>query len=168
MNRVRSTSVPESSLLQRYSDSGAYVDCYATEISTPATHAQFVEAFYTTPLFKLERLLLGLVVSCPSTDAQAKELAQGRRGSFAAWQVESRASNEVLLRAGRTRSWLMVAESPGKPTRLMFGSAVVPARSPRAGRSRLGVGFRALLGFHKLYSRALLLSARLRLSSRVT
>ena len=168
MNRVRSASVPEHSLLQRYAGSGAYVDCYATEASAPATHAQFVEAFYTTPLFKLERLLLGLLISRPSTDAQATELAQGKRGSFAAWQVEARASNEVLLRAGRTRSWLMVASLPGGSTRLLFGSAVVPKRSSTSGRRRLGAGFHALLGFHKLYSRALLLSARSRLSSLAT
>ncbi|HEX2541154.1 MAG TPA: hypothetical protein VHM00_08735 [Caldimonas sp.] len=168
MNRVHPTSVPEHSLLQRYSDSGAYVDCYATEFSARASHAQFVEAFYTTPLFKLERFLLGAVASCPSTDAQAKELAQGQRESFAAWQVESRASNEVLLRAGRTRSWLMVAASPGSRTRLLFGSAVLPKQSTPSGHRHLGGGFRALLGFHKLYSRALLLSARLRLSRQLT
>jgi hypothetical protein len=33
-----------------------------------------------------------------------------------------------------------------------------------AGRSRMGFAFTALLGFHKLYSRALLASARSRLS----
>jgi len=167
MTRVQSVEIPAHSLLKAYVGSGAYVDCYATEIPGHATHAQFVEAFYTTPLFKLERLLLGLVVSRPSTDTEAKQLAQGELATFAAWRVESRAPNEVLLAAGRTRSWLMVtstAEQPSRGTRLMFGSAVVPKRSTKQGRGRLGAGFHLLLGFHRLYSRALLRAARLRLS----
>lgn len=69
---------------------------------------------------------------------------------------------------GRTRSWLMVAPAEGGSagsTRLYFGSAVVPARAPRAGTETpdLGWTFRLLLGFHKLYSRALLFSAKSRL-----
>ena len=171
MTRVHSTEVPPLSLLKRYTEPGAYVDCYATEISGLATHAQFVEAFYTTPLFKLERLLLRLLISRPSTDTEAKQLAHGELSSFAAWQVESRAPNEVLLSAGRTRSWLMVsssAEHTASGTRLMFGSAVVPKLSAKLGHGGLGAGFHALLGFHKLYSRALLHSAKLRLSRRCT
>ena len=169
MTRVRATEVPAHSLLKRYTESGAYVDCYVTEISALATHAQFVEAFYTTPLFKLERLLLKLLISRPSSDAEARQLAHGERSSFAAWRVESRAPNEVLLAAGHTRSWLMVsplAELPFGGTRLMFGSAVLPKRPAQLGRDRLGAGFQALLGFHKLYSRALLQSAKSRLSKR--
>ena len=169
MTRIHSTEVPAQSLLKRYTDTGAYVDCYATEISVHATHAQFVEAFYTTPLFKLERLLLKLLISRPSTDTEARRLAHGELSSFAAWRVESRAPNEVLLAAGRTRSWLMVSSSMEHSvsgTRLLFGSAVVPKRSTKPGRSSLGVGFQALLGFHKLYSRALLFSAKSRLSNR--
>jgi hypothetical protein len=48
-------------------------------------------------------------------------------------------------------------------TSLYFGSAVVPVRSPKTGRTRLGPVFSALLGFHKLYSRVLLRAARRRL-----
>jgi hypothetical protein len=169
MASVHSTQVPANSLLHRYIGSDAYVDCYATEISGLATHAQFVEAFYTTALFKVERLLLRLLISRPSTDTEAKLLAHGQISSFAAWRVESRAPNELLLAAGRTRSWLMVspsAEHPASCARLMFGSAVVPKRFATLGR--LGLGFHALLGFHKLYSRALLRSAESRLSKRFT
>lgn len=167
MTPIRSVEVPARSLLERYAASGAYVDCYVTEIPAFATHAQFVEAFYTTPLFKLERLLLGWLISCPSTDIEAGQLARGERSSFAAWRVEACAPNEVLLAAGRTRSWLRAspwAEHPGGGTRLMFGSAVMPKHPAKLGRSGLGAGFHALLGFHKPYSRALLRSATSRLS----
>jgi hypothetical protein len=163
MPTIRAAEVPAGSLLSRYVVAGAYADCYVTDLSVVVSHARFVEAFYTTALFKLERLLLGILGSPPSTDAQARELARGERPSFAAWSVEARASNELLVRAGRTRSWFMVATSEREQrsaTRLYFGSAVVPQR----GRSGLGALFGVLLGFHKLYSRALLLSARTRLA----
>lgn len=155
--------------MHRYSDSGAYVDCYVAEIAGTVSHAAFVEAFYTTAIFKLERLILRLLVSRPSTDLEARQLAQGNRSSFAAWSVEGRAPDQLLLAdfIGRTKSWLMVAASrdDGSPsTRLFFGSAVVPARSRTTGRSSLGFGFNSLLGFHELYSRLLLGAARSRLS----
>lgn len=166
---VRTSHVPPGSLLSRHAAAGAYADCYVAELPFTITHAQFVEAFYTTTLFKLERLLLGLFLSRPSTDAQARQLAEGRLSSFAAWSVESRAENQIVLAAGRTRSWLMVtAGSDTGPagTRLLFGSAVVPSSRSSAGtRGGMGPLFTALLGFHKLYSRALLWSARARLAN---
>ena len=164
MLTVRPCAVPVDSLLSRCIASGAYADCYVTEVPGVVSHAQFVEAFYTTALFRLERLLLAALASRPSSDAQAKQLAEGQRTSFAAWSVEARAHNQLLLSAGRTKSWLMVAphaDVEGGGTRLFFGSAVVPRRS--SGGGGLGPVFRVLLGFHRLYSRALLLSARLRL-----
>ena len=165
---VRIAVIPADSLLGRYVESGAYVDCYVTELLGAVNHAQFVEAFYTTPLFKLERLLLQLFLCRPSTDAQAKQLAECQLASFAAWSVESRAENQLLLSAGRTRSWLMVTPSLSnvrRSTQLFFGSAIVPARSSSNARGSIGPVFTALLGFHKLYSRALLWSARVRLSN---
>jgi hypothetical protein len=133
------------------------------------THAEYVAAFYTTPLFKLERLILAWLVARPSTDAQARALAAGTLNAFAAWTVEARADDQLLLSdfRGRTRSWLMVEETlinrvPG--TRLYFGSAVVPVTDRKSGQATLGFAYRALLGFHELYSRALLQSANSRLT----
>jgi hypothetical protein len=125
-------------------------------------------AFYTTAVFKLERLILKLAVSRPSTDAQAKQLAAGSIDAFAAWDVEARSDNQLLMCdvQRRTRSWLMVVPmegSSGTPTRLYFGSAVVPVKNARTGKLTLGFVFRALLGFHRLYSVVLLSAARSRL-----
>lgn len=160
--------LPAGALLGRYSGSGAYADCYVATIPRAVSHAAYVEAFYTTTVFKLERLILRLAVSRPSTDAQSRELAEGKRDSFAAWTVEARAPDQLLLGdfSGRTKSWLMVApvEAPGAGTKLYFGSAVVPRRSANREKSGLGFVFNALLGFHKLYSRILLRSAVARLS----
>jgi hypothetical protein len=57
---------------------------------------------------------------------------------------------------------LQTGSSPS--TLLYFGSAVVPVRDMVSGQPRLGFLFKALLGFHKLYSRVLLRAARSRLA----
>ena len=165
MSAINPSPLPDSALLARYQRDGAYVDCYASDLGFAITQVQFVTAFYTTWLFKLERLILKWTLSRPSSDAQAAELAAGRIDEFAAWRVEARAPDQLLLTDlyGRTRSWLMVAALESGGTRLYFGSAVVPRAQSPGARPALGIGFRALLGFHKLYSLALLAAARTRL-----
>ena len=170
MPPIQICPLPAHALLARYAAAGAYTDCYTTEVAGAVSHAAFVEAFYTGALFKVERGLLGLVIGRPSTDAQARQLATGEASSFAAWRVEDRAVDQLLLCAidGRTRSWLMVAadtSAPGRGTRLYFGSAVVPSVSRSTGKASMGLMFKALLGFHKFYSRALLGAAGARLAS---
>lgn len=168
MSVIRSCPLPPDSLLQRYVGAGAFTDCYATEVAHAVSHPEFVEAFYTTALFRLERWLLRLLVSRPSTDRQAGELARGELTSFAAWSVEDRCANQLLLRdlTGRTRSWLMVSRAvgPSAGTQLFFGSAVVPMRGAEGDQPRMSLIFIALRGFHKVYSRALLRAARSRIS----
>lgn len=166
MAAIEPCELPAMALLNKYREGGGYADCYATEVARPVSHAEFVEAFYTTPLFKVERLILALLLGKAATDAQARELAQGRLEKFAAWSVEARAPNQLLLCdfQSRTRSWLMVeAGADGRSTRLLFGSAVVPKRDKRTGERKMDAAFSALLGFHKLYSRLLLQSAVSRL-----
>lgn len=167
---VRADELPGTALLRKYVDAGSYTDCYVTEIARPVSHADFVEAFYTSSLFKIERLILSALVARPSTDAQARQLADGKISSFAAWIVEDRTSCQLLLSdfRGRTRSWLMTAPAAATgSTCLYFGSAVVPVIDGRSGATRMGPGFSLLLGIHKRYSRALLRAAVARLS-RVT
>ena len=163
---VRPHPLPDDALLNVYARDGRYADCFVTDIPRSVSHAQFVAAFYTTTVFKLERWILKLAVARPSTDEQARQLAAGELEQFAAWSVENRAENQLLLcdLYGRTRSWLMVAPLPdGAGTRLYFGSAVVPVIDRKTGRSSMGTGHSALLSFHKLYSRVLLGAAARRL-----
>jgi hypothetical protein len=167
MYPIRSCELPANSLLRRYRNGAAYTDCYTTEIKGAVSHSAYVEAFYTSVLFKLERFLLSWLVARPSTDVEAYELAAGKRDAFAAWNMEGRDTNQLLLSdfQGRTRSWLMCTPAEkGRSTQLYFGSAVVPVIDRRTGEQKMGLAFRVLLGFHRIYSRALLRAAVSRLS----
>ena len=171
-NWVQKRPVPADTILKHFSTNGAYADCYRTEIHGRVSFAEYIFAFYTTPLFKLERYILKLIVAKPSTDIQARQLADGSRNEFAAWHVESRNENELLMCdfRGHTRSWLMVTninlESDPR-TWLYFGSAVVPIRNSKTGKPTLGRGYQALLGFHKVYSVLLLYSSALQIQHRL-
>jgi hypothetical protein len=172
MSAIKPSVLPAASLLRAYSAGTGYADCFVAELPGASPLASFVEAFYTSPLFKLERAILRALAGRPSSDQQARDLASGARSTFAAWKVEDRRSDQLLLVdfTGRTRSWLMVepfdAAAGARGTRLYFGSAVVPRKGKRAGSESMGLAFHALLGFHKLYSRLLLRSACARLLSR--
>lgn len=111
--------------------------------------------------------MLATLVAKPSSDAQALALAKGEQKRFAAWTVESRTADQVVMRdyQSKTSSWLM--RTPlDCATRLYFGSAVVPARIRPDGSVDLGSGFNQLIGMHRLYSVALLNAAAGRLRSR--
>ena len=166
MFSIEKCAVPADIMLDKYSSiTGAYVDSYITEVPGQVSFSEFILAFYTTPLFKLERLILKLFVFKPSTDAQVNQLANGEIDKFAAWTVENRSENELMMCdfLGRTRSWFMVKDN-GKQTQLHFGSAVVP----KTGETSLDFGFRALLGFHQIYSVLLLYFARSRIMSQLS
>lgn len=161
MLKVQPHPLPERALLSAYAHTGAYTDCYVADVAGTIACARYVEAFYTTPLFKLERMILRLAASRPSTDTQARQAADGSIDEFAAWRVEARAGDQLLMcdMLGNTRSWFMVEPADdGTRTRLYFGSAVTTAAMSRPL-------FRRLLGFHVLYSKVLLASARRRIES---
>lgn len=163
MFKVAPTALPKASLLQQYAQQRyAYTDCFSIDLAKEITLAQFITAFYTTPLFKAERFVLKNAAKRPSTDRDVASLAAEHSDTFAAWRVEARGENQILLEdmAGRTRSWLMVTPSQHKTT-LYFGSAVTPP----GNSNKLGFVFTALLGTHKLYSKSLLKAAAKALST---
>ena len=165
MFTIKSTALPGNTFLDSYRRHGAYTDCYVTEIPRAVTQAEFVIAFYSTPLFRLERFILKWVVSKPSTDADVIRLANAETDTFAAWRVENRGENQLLMcdYQNKTRSWLMTEAINSSNTRLYFGSAVVPGRNAMTGEPSFGFVFHSLIWFHKIYSVALLLSAKSRL-----
>jgi hypothetical protein len=167
MSPLRPCPLPPDALLSKYTRPGSYTDCFTTEVAGSVSQQQFIEAFYTGRVFKLERLLIKLFLSRPSTDEQVRQLARGEVAEFSAWRVEGRTPTQLLMCdvAGSTRSWLMVSPA-GAGTTLYFGSAVVGKAQPGGGTPRMGFVFGALLGFHKIYSRVLLSAARARLANR--
>jgi len=155
MFTVTKSDLPPDTLLQSYADrADCFTDCFYVEIQGDVPFAQYAMAFYRTWLFRTEKWILDRTVKRPSDDGVLAAVANGSGQAYAAWDVEDRRADQLLLAdvsGGRTRSWLM-AKPMGDVTRLYFGSAVVP---PREGAG-LGPVFTALLGFHNLYSYGLL------------
>lgn len=157
------SQLPRHSLLQKYRHSGDFTDCYSVDIKSQVTFEDYLSAFYCSWLFKVERWILSWAIKRPSDDQQVKDVAASTRQQFAAWDVEARSENQLLMcdLHHRTRSWFMT-ENTAEGTRLFFGSAVVKQASNN-GKSKMGFVFNALSGFHALYSRALLQAAKARL-----
>ncbi len=161
VSNARDVAVPPDSLLGRMAArQGAFADAYSLMVARRVSLAEFVEAFYTTPVFKAERWLMALLGK-PSTDAMARAVACGTGERIAVWTVEARDADELLMHedSGVTRSWFCVQPAADGGTVLWFGSALVPRRRGPGGEPRFGPGFHALLGLHRWYSRVLLAAA---------
>ena len=161
--------VPEDSLLKIYQGGSrpehwaGQGDCFSVAVAQPVSLGDFVYAFYTSPVFRIERAILRFIADAPSTDAEARGVADGSGSSFAIWRVGERTTTQLLMcdRFEKTRSWFQVAPMEGAGTLLRFGSAVVAAsRNRETGALSVGRGFRGLMAFHVLYSRVLLGAAR--------
>lgn len=162
-------AVPEDSLLKTHRGAvhperwGNYGDCFSVSVERAASLADFVFAFYTSPLFRIERLLLRVLAGARAGDGDAHALAQGSATTFSIWYTGERTATQLLMcdRYERTRSWFRVVPLGGGRTLLQFGSAVAAAPGHAAKASTSRAVFRLLLGFHILYSQ-LLLSAAMR------
>ena len=116
-----------------------------------------MEAFYSGRVSKPAGFLLAVLMSKPSTELQARQLAERELNECAAWQLKARADDPLLLCTidGRTRSWLMPSVAPESGgTRLYFDSVVVPVRNASMGKSAMDVAFKTVRGCHKRYTRA--------------
>ena len=58
MLTIPAVELPPQALLAGCRAQQAYTDCYAMELPRTVSLADYIEAFYTSPLFKLERALL--------------------------------------------------------------------------------------------------------------
>ena len=99
LTSVHQCAFPLDAALGAYASQGAYADCYAVVLPRVVTQAEYVEAFYTTAVFKVERWLIATFLSRPSTDSQARQLAQGGLSTFAAWSVEQQQPDQLVLAA---------------------------------------------------------------------
>ena len=156
--KVKQTELPPESLLNRYKESKDFTDCYRIDLEQKIDFKDYVYAFYTSWLFKLERFVLKWLVNKPSTDEGVQLLALGEVKKFAAWSVEARAENQLLLcdYQGQTRSWLRVIEQDDGVTSIYFGSAVVYKRDNKGRTIEFNQVFKFISLFHHIYSKALL------------
>ncbi|HSY97465.1 MAG TPA: hypothetical protein VK793_17710 [Steroidobacteraceae bacterium] len=167
MRSIAREALPQDALLNTYRGGmrperwGAYGDCFSVTVERAVSLAEYVFAFYTSPVFRIERLILQVCVGMPSNDAAARALANGSAASFAVWYVGQRTNTQLLMcdRYERTRSWFRAEPVGGDRTLLQFGTAVAAARDNRTGPAALGGGMRLLLRFHVLYSKVLLRAA---------
>ncbi|RVU83450.1 hypothetical protein EOL70_17145 [Leucothrix sargassi] len=167
MLKVIESVIPSESLVMKYLKDGAFVDCYCLDIQKAVTLECYIEAFYTTTVFKIERTLLSVATFKFASDNDAASLAEGSSDKYSIWSVERRDPNQVVLCefTKSTRSWLMVESSradEGK-TRLYFGSVVIPREVSETGEPTFSFVFHLLGYFHKLYSKALLGAAHRKL-----
>jgi hypothetical protein len=178
MFSIAREAVPEDSLLKTHRGAvhperwGNYGDCFSVSVERGASLADFVFAFYTSPLFRIERLILGVLARAPAGDGDAHALAQGSATRFSIWYAGERTVTQLLMcdRYERTRSWFQVVPLDGGRTLLRFGSAVAAAPATAAPSSAASADaakaatssavFRLLLGFHILYSQLLLSAAK--------
>jgi hypothetical protein len=168
MFAITRESVPADALLNTFRGGarperwGTYADCFAVDCAGQVGLADFVVAFYTSRLFGVERFLLRTLINAPSSRGDARAVAEGTADKFAAWYVGQRTATQLLMcdRYERTRSWFSVSTASDGGTRLRFGSAVA-AKTGRGGAApKRPAAFGLLLGFHILYSQALLAAAK--------
>ena len=76
---------------------GGYADCFAVTIDRTVTLPEFVYAFYTSPAFRAERLLLRVFIGAASRPSDADAVARGSATQFAAWYVGERTATQLLM-----------------------------------------------------------------------
>lgn len=162
MSQITATALPETAFLARYeAQPDTHTDCFQVTLPKHIPLEDFINAFFNSLLFRIERLILKLTVKKPSTDEDIAKLANGTSDTMAAWQLEQRDENQILLEVPQTpiRTWLM-RRTDGDHTHLYFGSAILPSRKDRHGKPAMGHLFFVLTWFHILYARALLYLAK--------
>ncbi len=152
MPSIRESQIPAGALLQNYAQqSGCYTDCFFGTLQRRVSLRDYIIAFFDTPVFRLERWILGLTAAKPSSLEDVERLADGSSDRIAMWRVEHRTDDEVLMAVdrGQVRTWLMVSPSVSRETetQLLFGSAVVPKDISADGKAKMGFVFHAMSGF---------------------
>lgn len=142
---LRSSSITPEGLLG--SASTPHKDSYSiTKSSDESDIKNYARAFYTSPLFKIERLILKYGLGYSITDEQILNTDFNIGDKVLLWEVVGRTKDEVMLRfkhndfSGLT--WMKIEED-----KLKFGSGLDDATS---------ISLKLSLAFHYLYSRMLI------------
>jgi len=162
MPRADKSAIPTHSFMQPFTEiEGCSADAFKSSVEFPVALEEFIQAFFGSTAFQMERTLLKIMGKPYVSPADIKALAAGQQAQFAIWQVKERSDHEIMLKVGDgpIRSWLMVLPEQNGKTSLYFGSAVLPQGKTKNGTPQIGFLFRTLIGFHNFYSRLLLNSA---------
>src|ERR1700722_11159530 len=103
MFSITQESAPEDALLKTYRGGvhperwGGYGDCFSVRVEGAVSLQDFVFAFYTSPLFRIERWLLRAFIGAPSSDRGARALAGGSAASVGPGEVGDRTPAKLLI-----------------------------------------------------------------------
>ncbi len=161
MTHVEKTAIPLDSFMSAYKQiDGCSADAFRGYLEFPVTLEALITAFFGSPIFTLERLLLKSIGQANTSRSDITGLAAGTQEKFAAWKVEDRNESEVILKVGSSpiRSWLMARPDGDGKTAIYFGSAVLPQTTNRNSKPQVGSSFRFFMGVHNFYSCLLLKS----------
>ena len=95
--------LPESSLLARHRGAECYRDAFCARVPGEVSLAAFIAAFYASGAFWPERMALHLI-GRGADRADIAALAEGKAQRFAAWSVEARKGDQILLRDFQDRT----------------------------------------------------------------
>ena len=156
MTRITAPPLPPQSLLARIRGPECYRDAFRASVAGEVSLGELVTAFFSSRAFLAERMALHLI-GRGADHADIAALAAGRTERFAAWQMEAREENELLMHdfLDQTCCWLAVSHGAGGPlpeprpgtTDIWFGTAVREFEGPIVSRLR---------GAHRWYARKLL------------
>ena len=164
MTRITAPPLPPQSLLARKRGPECYRDAFRASVAGEVSLGELVTAFFSSRAFLAERMALHLI-GRGADHADIAALAAGRTERFAAWQMEAREENELLMHdfLDQTCCWLAVS------TRGPDGALDGPLPVPERGRTFIWFGtgvrevggpiMRNLQGAHRFYARQLLAGA---------
>lgn len=168
MSRITAPPLPDDSLLARHRGPECYRDAFRVEVPGDVSLAELITVFFGSGAFLPERTALRLI-GRGAGRAEIAELADGRAKRFAAWELEAREENELLMHDFLDKTCCWLAVSPGGEAPDLAGGLPRPG----AGRTYLwfGTGVRDFEGpiisrlreAHRWYARWLLAGAARRL-----
>lgn len=164
MITVKRIGVPEGSFLKAYEGrEGCETDCFQADVPGHPDIDRFVHIFFDTWVFRIERRLLALLGEDYATSEDVAALAGRSSDTLAAWTVQDRSADEIILafKRPRGRTWLQATQLDGSlgSTRLRFGSALLPNIDSEGQTASISWGLKIGLPLHRLYARLLLAAA---------
>ena len=110
MTRIAALPPPETSLLAQRRGEDWYRDAFRACVPGHVTLGTFVTEFFAGPAFLPERMALHLIGRGAGA-AEIAALAEGTATRFAAWEMEAREADQLLMHdfLDRTCCWLAVS-----------------------------------------------------------